>query len=170
MDTHQYDRRASDTSSANSKVRLEIMEQLSEIDSPEYRVVLTLMLRMQDETNIYFSTLQAHMIQIHSEISKLQRTDDQIKALVLNGHTDTHHADHEYVKELRKSDLACSLVLNKHGDDGLCQHARELIEAKEVRKRRQWKLVDGLVEKGAWLLIMFAGGVLVAKLFPHLVP
>jgi hypothetical protein len=63
-----------------------------------------------------------------------------------------------------KLDQACGLVLNRHGEDGLCEHARQMIEEKEVAKRRKWKVQDGIAEKAG--LILFA--VFAAALFPHL--
>ena len=159
-----FSRRATDGKAPDSKVRVDILEQLSEIESPEYRVVLTLMLRMQDETNVYFSTLQSHLIQIHGELSKMQRSEDQIKQLVLNGHTEDHSKHHSWIDNQMKLDAACGVVLNRHGEDGLCEHARQMLEEREVAKRRQWKMVDGIYEKVG--LILFA--VFAAALFPHL--
>ena len=161
---HNYDRRRSDQMPPESRVRIEIMEQLAEIESPEYRVVLTLMLRMQDETNVYFSTLQAHLIQIHGELSKIQRSEEQVKQLVLNGYAEKHPEHHAWIDQKMKQDAACGLVLNRHGEDGLCEHARQMIEEREVAKRRKWKVQDGIAEKAG--LILFA--VFAAALFPHL--
>ena len=156
-------RRASDHTT-DSKVRVEILEQLSEVDDAGVRVMLTLMLRLQDETNIYFSTLQSHLIQIHGELSKIQRSTDQLKKDVLNGHADNHDDDHDYIRGLRDQEAMCGLVLRRHDADGLCEHARQLLEEKEVAKRRKWKVQDGIAEKAG--LILFA--IFAATLFPHL--
>jgi hypothetical protein len=156
-----FSRRVSDGKAPDSKVRVDILEQLSEIESPEYRVVLTLMLRMQDETNVYFSTLQSHLIQIHGELSKMQRSEDQIKQLVLNGHTEDHSRHHHWIDSQMKLDAACGVVLNRHGEDGLCEHARQMIEDKNVIKRRTWKVQD-MITMGLVLILL-------ASLFPNLV-
>ena len=158
---NDFSRRVSDGKAPDSKVRVDIMEQLSEIESPEYRLVLTLMLRMQDETNVYFSTLQSHLIQIHGELSKLQRSTEQIKKDVLNGHAENHDDDHDYIKDLRKQDAMCGLVLRQHGDDGLCEHARQMLEDRNVIKRRTWKVQD-MITMGLVLILL-------ASLFPNLV-
>lgn len=159
-------RRQSDNQPQDSKVRREIMEQLTQIDNPEYRVVLTMMLRMQDETNVYFSAIQGHMIQLHAELGKLQRTDDQIRAVVLNGHTDRHHTHHSWIDNQMNLDAHCGLIMGKHGDDGLCEHARQLIEDAKVAKVRRWKVVDSVAEKAVWVVLVFIGGLIAAKYFP----
>jgi hypothetical protein len=156
-------RRASDHTT-DSKVRVEILEQLSEVEDAGVRVMLTLMLRLQDETNIYFSTLQSHLIQIHGEIAKLQRTDDQIREAVLNGHTTVHEEHHRWIDTQIEQDAACRRVLTEHGTDGLCHVARQALEEREVAKRRKWKVQDGIAEKAG--LILFA--IFAAILFPHL--
>jgi hypothetical protein len=166
----QFNRRQSDRFKQESGVRKDIMEQMSEIDDPTYRVMLTMMLRMQDETQTEIAamhlSMQAYMHQINIKLDKLTKTEDEIKKSVLNGHSETHHDDHNWIREQRKFDQACGLVLHKHGEDGLCDHARQMIEDREVAKRRQWKVMDGLAEKAVWLVVMFLGGLVVAKLFP----
>jgi hypothetical protein len=125
---------------------------------------MTLMLRMQDETNVYFSTLQAHLIQIHGELSKIQRSEEQVKQLVLNGYAEKHPEHHAWIDQQMKQDAACGLVLHRHGEDGLCPVAKQAIEDQEVAKRRRWKVQDGIAEKAGLVLI----GIIAAALFPHL--
>jgi hypothetical protein len=173
---HNFDRRASDRNARQeSKVRQEIFEQMSEIEDAGYRVMMTMMLKLQDETQTeiaamtllhqgYMHKFNTQLERITEQLERISKTGEQIKKDVLNGHAENHDDDHDYIKELRKQDVMCGLVLRQHGDDGLCEHARQMIEEKEVAKRRQWKMVDGIYEKVG--LILFA--VFAAALFPHL--
>ena len=167
-ENHTFNRRATDATQAESKVKTDIINQMGEVEDQDSRVLLTLLLRLHEEMtqsfNAHFVTLNAHLIQIHTEIAKLQRTDDQIKTLVLNGHTEVHTDDHNWIAQQRKIEAACGLVLNKHGEDGLCEHARQMIEDAKVAKVRRWKVMDGLAEK----LILVLLGILAAAMFPHL--
>jgi hypothetical protein len=165
---HNYDRRTADRVKNDSKVRQEIMEQMAEIEDPTYRVMLTIMLRLQDEMVTELTStqlmMQGYMSRIAAQLEKISRTDEQIRREVLNGHSDVHNQHHHWIDSQMKLDQACGLVLNRHGEDGLCEHARQLLEEKEVAKRRRWKVQDGIAEKAGLILI----GIVAAALFPHL--
>ena len=166
--THNFDRRATDSVHSESRVKADIINQMGEVDDQSARALLALLLRLHEEMtrnfSAHFTTLNVHMIQIHTELAKIQRTDDQIKEIALNGHTEVHTEDHNWIAQQRKIEAACGLVLNKHGDDGLCEHARKAIKDAEVVERRKWKVMDGLAEK----LILVLLGILAAALFPHI--
>ena len=166
---HNFDRRAADRiAQAESKVKDDIINQMGEVDDQSSRVLLTLLLRLHEEMthnfSAHFTTLNAHMIQIHTEIAKLQRTDDQIKTLVLNGHTEVHTDDHNWIAQQRKIEAACGLVLNNHDEDGLCEVARKALKEAEVSERRKWKIMDNLSETLVLVLI----GIIAAALFPNI--
>jgi hypothetical protein len=165
---HNYDRRATDRVKYDSKVRNEIMEQLSEIEDPSYRVMLTIMLKVQDELVTELSStqlmMQGYMSRITAQLEKISRTDEQIRREVLNGHSDVHNQHHHWIDNQMKMDAACGLVLHRHGEDGLCPVAKQALEDQEVAKRRKWKVQDGIAEKAGLILI----GIIAAALFPHL--
>jgi preprotein translocase subunit Sec63 len=165
---HNYDRRTSDRVKNDSKVRQEIMEQMAEIEDPTYRVMLTIMLRLQDEMVTELTStqlmMQGYMSRIAAQLEKISRTDEQIRREVLNGHSDVHNQHHHWIDNQMKMDAACGLVLNRHGEDGLCPVAKQAIEDQEVAKRRRWKVQDGIAEKAGLILI----GIVAAALFPHL--
>lgn len=166
---YDYNRRHSDRN-RDSGVRKEIIEQMSEIEDPQYRVLLALILRQQDETSAELGDLRNMMREfmrdIKQSLGSIQRTDDQIKSIALNGHTDKHGTHHSWIDQQMAMDAHCGLIVGAHGEDGLCEHARQLIEDAKVAKVRRWKIMDGIAEKGVWLLLMFVGGLVVSKLFP----
>jgi hypothetical protein len=172
---HNYDRRADDRLGRDSRVRQEIFEQMSEIEDPVYRIMMTLMLKLQDETQNeiagltmvhqgYMAKFNGQLERITEQLEKMNKTEEALKKAVLNGHHNVHDDHHKWIEHQMKFDQACGTVLSNHGKDGLCEHARQMIEDQEVAKRRKWKVQDGIAEKAG--LILFA--IFAAALFPHL--
>jgi hypothetical protein len=167
-----YNRRVSDRTKLDSKVRQEIFEQMSEIEDPMYRVMMTLILKLQDETQQeiaaltlmhqgYMHKFNTQLERITEQLDRISKTGEQIKRDVLNGHADNHDDDHDFIKGLRKQDAMCGIVLRQHDSEGLCEHARQMIEEREVAKRRKWKVQD--------MVTLALAGILLATLFPNLV-
>jgi hypothetical protein len=168
----EFNRRASDRTKLDSKVRQEIFEQMSEIEDPMYRVMMTLILKLQDETQQeiaaltlvhqgYMSKFNHQLEKMTEQLEKMNRTEEALKKVVLNGHADNHHDDHNWIREQRKFDQACGVVLTNHDKDGLCVVAKKALEEDEVMKRRKWKVQD-MITMGLVLVI-------IAALFPQYV-
>ena len=167
----EFNRRVSDRTKLDSKVRQEIFEQMSEIEDPVYRIMMTLMLKLQDETQQeiaaltlvhqgYMSKFNHQLEKITEQLEKMNKTEEALKKVVLNGHADNHHDDHNWIREQRKYDQACGTVLNNHDKDGLCVFAKQAMEENEVIKRRKWKVQD--------MITMALAVILLATLFPNL--
>jgi hypothetical protein len=168
----EFNRRANDRLKADSKVRQEIFEQMSEIEDPVYRIMMTLMLKLQDETQQeiaaltlvhqgYMSKFNHQLEKMTEQLEKMNKTEEALKKVVLNGHADNHHDDHNWIREQRKYDQACGIVLNNHDKDGLCVFAKQAMEEQDVIKRRKWKVQD-MITMGLVLVI-------IAALFPQYV-
>jgi hypothetical protein len=165
MESNQFDRRATDKHLKDSKVRQELLEQLSEIESTEYRVMLTLLLKMQDELVQEISGLHlvvtGYMGKIARDIEKISRTEDEIKKIALEPHVDVHPDHHKW---LDNNGPVCSKITQNHSPDGLCEWARQAKEDAAVNKVRRWKIVDNLAEKLLWVGLVIIG----VTLFPHI--
>lgn len=154
---HEFNRRQSDRMQAESRVRKEIIEQMSEIEDTQYRVMLGILIRMQDEMVGEIGALQlvvqGYMGRITSQLEKISKTDEQLRKEILNGHSAVHDTHHHWIDNQMKIDAHCSTVLDKHEEDGLCHVARKAIEDAKIAERRRWKIVDELASKAVWLVI-----------------
>jgi hypothetical protein len=159
----QYNRRATDRSK-DSQVRKDILEQMSEIEDPQYRVLMTLMIRLQDETAQEVNELRQMMRSLigslRADIASLQRSDEWSRQ---------HRDDHIWVEGQRKLDQACGIVLNQHGEDGLCEVARKAVKAAEAAQRRKWRVMDDLASDATKIGIGIVITLLLAKFFPGVV-
>jgi hypothetical protein len=157
---------------AKRSVKDEILDHLSEVESVEYRILLTMMLKMQSEYSELlsnsFALLQAQLAQIQAEISRIQKSEDELKRIVLNGHASVHDDDHEWIREKRRLDEACGKLISSHTKEGLCEHAKAQAEKEAVTKKRLWDVGDKVAGTVATALVMFVLGLVIAKLFPHL--
>lgn len=165
MNTSPYNRRASDRYRTDSEVRKEILEQMSEIESVEYRVMLTMMLKIQDEmiSEISFmqNMVQGYMGKISTELERISKTDLEIKKAVLDPHTEVHPEHHKW---LENHCTTCTNIVGTHNEDGLCVYARQAKEASNVSKVRKWKVFDSIVEKIVLILLT----IIAVQLFPSI--
>jgi regulator of PEP synthase PpsR (kinase-PPPase family) len=170
--SHNFDRRADDRLGRDSRVRNEIFEQMSEIEDPVYRVMMTLMLKLQDETQAeiagltmvhqgYMAKFNNQLERITAQLEKMNHTEEALKKAVLSTHHTVHDDHHRWIERQMEQDKACSMIVNNHGPDGLCQVAKQALENDEVIKRRKWKVQD-MITMGLVLILL-------ASLFPNLV-
>jgi hypothetical protein len=167
---HGFDRRTTDRLRHDSRARQEIINQMSEIEDPTYRVMLGLLIKMQDETVTELGTLQlmmqGYMSKIAHQLEKISKTDDDIRKAALNGHHGVHDDHHKWIESQMRQDEACNLVLHKHGEDGLCEMARQAVKDRDVAERRKWKIMDGLAEKMTWAIFLLIVGAVTSKYLP----
>lgn len=80
-------------------VKSEIMSSIGKTEDPQLKMILLLMLGVLEE--------------IGSKIDGALADRKALRESVLNGHADTHHDDHEWVKERRRSDSEINALISR---------------------------------------------------------
>ena len=154
-----YARRLED-SLESSSLKAHIYEAMSEVEGSDTRVLLTMMARMIDVQERAHLDMIALVEKRFTDVAAMQK-------LVLNGTADTHHEDHEYLKEVKvmmhKLEPALELSVERSKFGGYCDYAdrkiREEARLKEIAERdaqdtksKRSALKYDLAQKLAWAL------------------
>ena len=117
----------------HNTLKKDVYEALSEVEGADTRVMLTMMARMIDVQDHAYADI----------ISLIDRRFNDVKAmqqLVLNGNAETHHEDHEYLKDVRVMlqgfQPALELATERIQYGGYCDYADRML-----REEARMKLV-----------------------------
>lgn len=86
-------------SDADFNVKGAIMEQIAKTSDENMRTVLLLLLGVLEH--------------IGSKIDNFSRDETTIKTLVLNGHVDNHHSDHDWIREHKAQDAVTKALIER---------------------------------------------------------
>lgn len=100
-------------------VKSAIMEQIAKTNDDNLRIVFVLLLGVLEE--------------IGAKIDNVMRDESTIKRMVLNGHVENHHADHDWIKEHKITEVRNAALIDR---------AMPLIDWAEKTKSSQEKFAD----------------------------
>jgi hypothetical protein len=165
----EYTRRATDALESNT-LKANIYEAMGSVEGADTRVMLTMMARMIDVQERAHSDMISLIDRRFTDVAAMQK-------LVLNGTADTHHEDHEYIKEVKNMmhgfEPALKLASERMKFGGYCDYAdrmmREEVRLKEIAEReaqearsKRAALKYDIAQKLAWAV----GAILIYALLP----
>lgn len=118
-------------------LKQDIMAAIGNTNDPNMKAVLLFMLGMMEE--------------IVGKIDAMRADEQGLREAVLNGHTQNHDSDHNWVQDRRKAKCEenCLWVQERRKQE--TENA-----AADVASKR--KIRDGLIEKALWLVLVAAAG------------
>jgi hypothetical protein len=121
--------------------RGEIMAQIAIANDETQRNFLILLLGILDQQTAQYEMLNHKLDAILSDEKAIRNT-------VLNGHADTHHDDHDYVKEMRAFKQQRKAI-----DTWALVQIETQAEAAKKSQTRWDRFVEGVISQGAAVLM-----------------
>lgn len=126
----------------------EILTAVSQVESNDSRIVLTLLARVHTD--------------ILERLDTIARDENRIKTIALNGLTGTHHSDHEW---LAKHKSVLETVATRRTPGGYCDIAQRIMDDEQDGKTRRKRISDAMVERALWVVLVLAIAAIAPDLF-----
>lgn len=112
----------------------EILAAVNEVQSPDSRIVLTLLARVHGD--------------ILTRLDRIYADEQRIKSIALNGLTDTHHSDHDWLARNRPGlEMAGNLARERAALGGLCEYAARKSKEEDEAKTTRRVILSSVAEK-----------------------
>ena len=125
----------------------DILSAVSQVESNDSRIVLTLLARVHTD--------------ILERLDAIGRDEARIKQIALNGLTETHHADHQWLVKYRP---ALGAVALRHDPSGYCDVAKRMMQDEADSKSRKQRIGDAVVERVLWVILVLVAAALAPDL------
>jgi hypothetical protein len=136
-------------------LRRDIIDAMTKIENPQYRITLALVLRILDS--------QDRLIhEMFAKIDTLIKDEKRLQSIVLNGHVDKHTEHHDWLeKNLIDTDnlrQVIELAEDHAKHDGLCEWAAQKKREEDESVRANKKTFRGILEKLLYAGLVFLIG------------
>lgn len=119
------------------EVKSEILSAIGKTEDKNLKMILLLLLGVLEE--------------IGSKIDNVLTDEKSLRESVLNGHADTHHADHEWVKERRRINGEIDSLIVRAAPLMVWGEARMREENERSKDARA--LILDIITKAAWVVV-----------------